>query len=215
MTNLEYQKFVLANPSWQKDRIGGYYLHHWNGNDYPNGKANHPVVHVSWYAAMAYAKWAGKRLPTEAEWEYAAQGGLSSKKYPWGDDIHVGRANYGNNSKGTTAVGKYLPNQYGLYDMTGNVWEWCLDEYDKDFYFSSPHENPLSGENSIDWVTDNFTKIQTNRACPITPARRHSNRVCRGGSWDSYPMVVRVAFRFRSPSWKASSDFGFRCVQDQ
>ena len=142
VTNLEYKEFVLANPRWQKARIdrrfhnNGSYLHHWTGNDYPQGYANHPVVYVSWYAAMAYAGWVGERLPSEAEWEYAARGGLVGKKYPWGDVIDLGKVNYGRrNVGGTTSVGKYPPNGYGLYDVAGNVWEWCLDEYDEDFYF--------------------------------------------------------------------------------
>ena len=86
VTNAQYKQFVDANPQWQKDRLraryhDGDYLKHWNGNSYPPGKANHPVVYVSWYAAEAYATWAGKRLPTEAEWEKAARGRLIGRKY--------------------------------------------------------------------------------------------------------------------------------------
>ena len=101
MTNAEYKKFIDANPEWAKggnppirDAYGASYLSPWNGNNYPEGRGDHPVSYVSWYAAMAYAKWAGKRLPTEAEWAKAARGGLEGKMYPWGDTIDDTKANY-------------------------------------------------------------------------------------------------------------------------
>ena len=147
-----------------------------------------------------YAGWMGKRLPTEAEWEHAARAGLSGNKYPWGDVIDIEKANYGDNVGETTPVGKYLPNEYGLYDMAGNVWEWCLDEYNNDFYFSSPRENPLSGANSVDGVISSFTSVKT-------------NRVLRGGSWDITPQYLRVANRgWNTPSFTVNL-VGFRCVR--
>ena len=208
VTNLEYQQFVLANPRWGKDRIedrftiGDYYLQNWNGNDYPDGKSDHPVESVSWYAAMAYAGWAGKRLPTEAEWEYAARGGLAGKKYPGGDTIDPGRANYGENVGNTTAVGKYLPNGYGLHDMVGNVLEWCLDEYNADFYLNSPRENPISGANSVDEIIKDFTTVTT-------------DRVLRGGSWLDNPRLLRVADRAGGNPTYTASNIGFRCARAQ
>ena len=165
------------------------------------GYENHPVVDVSWYGAMAYAEWKGKRLPTEAEWEKAARGGLSGLEYPWGNTIDSSRANYGYHVQDTTAVGKYTANGYGLYDMSGNVWEWCLDEYNAGFYAISPAQNPLSGANSIQWLLDNYTRVKT-------------ARVLRGGSWyidDGFG--VRCATRFYDTPTVTLSITGFRCAR--
>ena len=204
VTNAEYKAFLDASPQWQKDNMltdyhNGNYLRTWKGNNYPKDKANHPVVYVSWYAAMAYAQWVEKRLPTEAEWEKAARGGLTGKKYPWGDQIDATRANYGENIGQTTPIGEYPPNDYGLYDIVGNVWEWCVDEHISDFYANSPHRNPIA-DNDINYVLNNFTTLKT-------------YRVLRGGSWMSIPRYVRVAPRFRFSPVHSIHNVGFRCVR--
>ena len=218
VTNAQFKAFVDANPEWQKDNIEdryrfippffipGFnnYLEHWTGTDYPAGKAEHPVTSVSWYPAMAYAEWAGKRLPTEAEWEYAARGGLAGKKYPWGDDEPTpADANYDENIGDTTPVGQYAANGYGLYDMAGNVWEWCLDAYDADFYAASENSrNPIAGGETVQGLLDTFTTIPTD-----TP------RVNRGGGWESHTSTTRVAYRFPRSSTLTHPFYGFRCVQ--
>ena len=212
VTNAKYKVFVDVNPQWWKSRIAdiyhdGDYLKNWIGNNYPSGKGEHPVTYVSWYAAMAYAKWAGKRLPTEAEWEKAARGGLVGKKYPWGDSISSTRANYSKYVGDTAVVGKYSPNGYGLYDMAGNVFEWCLDLYDADLYqkealffsSSSPRQKPIKGGTVVE-ITTNFTEVTT-------------HRVYRGGSWSSLASAVRVADRGKADPKLSYYGVGFRCVQ--
>ena len=149
---------------------------------------------------MAYAQWVGKRLPTEAEWEKAARGGLTKEKYACGNLIDESKANYGKNVGETTPVAKYAENGYGLYDMTGNVFEWCLDKWDKNFYKSSPRNNPVSGH-SIIGIINNFTKTK-------------AFRVLRGGSWYNKVQNVRVAARTAAHPTYANSHLGFRCVMD-
>ena len=141
VTNAAYKKFIDANPQWQKDKalvpiVGNNYLPLWDGNTYPAGKANHPVTNISWFAAKAYAEWVGKDLPTEAQWEIAARGISGSKKYAWSDTVRR-RANYDHptmleylKDSSTKEVGSYLPDEYGLYDIVGNVKEWCRDRLD-------------------------------------------------------------------------------------
>lgn len=204
VTNAQYKKFVDANPQWRKNRIprayhNGSYLNDWNVNEYPIGKGEHPVTHVSWYAAMAYAQWADKRLPTEAEWEKAARGGAVGQRYPWGNSIDAGKANYGSNIDDTTRVGSYPANNYGLHDMAGNVREWCLDAYQGGFYKSSHRRNPLAGGTLTEIVT-RFTS-------------QKDSRVLRGGSWSSPAQGMRVADRLGYTPTYAYPYVGFRCAK--
>ena len=206
VTNAQYKAFVDANPQWQKERLSrayhdGDYLKPWSGNSYPSGKGNHPVVYVSWYAAMAYAQWAGKRLPTEAEWEKAARGGLVGQNYPWGNGIGSTRANFGRNVGKTTPIGSYVPNGYGLYDMAGNVSEWCLDAYDADFYARSPFWNPIAGDASASQIVNEFRRVKT-------------SRVLRGGSWYTGALYLHVAYRVWNTPTVAYGNVGFRCARD-
>ncbi len=202
VTNGQFQQFLEENPQWQKSMLShsyhnGNYLQTWSGFKYPRGKAEHPVVDISWYAAMAYAQWIGKRLPTETEWEKAARGGLTGKTYPWGNEINVSMANYGMQIGSTTPVGKFPPNGYGVYDIVGNVWEWCLDEYDENV----PHPGTYLSPDDISQITNNYLSIG-------------DFRVLRGGSWASSERALRVTYYgWAAPNFTYYS-YGFRCVKD-
>jgi formylglycine-generating enzyme required for sulfatase activity len=215
VTNAQFKAFLDAVPAWRPDRIpdafhNGEYLKHWQNNDFPPDQADHPVMYVSWYAAMAYAQWSNKRLPTEAEWEYAARGGQSNPEFPWGcEPPDPSRANFAASGYGGACpVGRHLPNPYGLYDLAGNVWEYCLDEWQPDFYSRSPRLNPLAG----DFPSAGLHSLDA--ADP--PAFRRlaaARRVIRGGSWGAAPANLRVAYRDSHPASGAGNHVGFRCVR--
>jgi formylglycine-generating enzyme required for sulfatase activity len=208
VTNAQYAKFLNdygRNPDAAGHELldinSEYCLIEKVGSTYrpKSGYENHPVIEVTWYGAAAYAQFYGKRLPTEAEWEKAARGGLVGKKYPWGDEAPEGKASFGG---GLKPVGSFAPNGYGLYDMAGNVWEWCADEYYSGYYSKSPRNNPKGPGIAITFKNNDFTNVTT-------------RRVLRGGSWLNNPDYLRCAFRGSFVPTYTVSDIGFRCSQDR
>ncbi len=187
VTNKKYLEFVKATghpkPPFIKDTMFN--------------KPEQPVVGVSYFDALCYAKWAGKRLPTEAEWEYAAKGGMNEREFPWGNESPLRKCNYapdgkleGDGYKYTAPVGKFPPNNIGLFDMAGNVWEWCADFYDTNYYKISPEKNPTGPDSGY-------------------------ARVVRGGSWLSLnPKHLRGSSRMGLKPFVQDRYYGFRCAMN-
>lgn len=204
----------LSRPlSWWSYVPGADWRHPEGPQSSIEARADHPVVHVCWEDAAAYARWAGKRLPTEAEWEYAGRGGLDRKRYAWGDELLPGARWQANIWQGrfpsensredgfsaTAPVGTFPPNGFGLHDMSGNVWEWCEDWYRPDAYRSSPAKRPKGPESSFD---------------PMEPGV--AKRVQRGGSFlcsDTYCVRYEVGARGKGAPDSAANHVGFRCAR--
>ena len=212
VTNAQYRKFIEATGRREPEGYGVVngkvqWFKPWQDPNFNN--PIQPVVCVSWEDAKAYAEWVGASLPTEAQWEKAARGRLVGKKFPWGDEFPprelVGNfadesakrvfpnlsiiTGYDDGYVYTAPVGKFAPNGYGLYDMAGNVWEWCLDAYESDYYGRSPERNP---------VNNNFTNVDS--------------RVLRSGSWRSNNRFdLRCAVRNDNGPTDTDCHLGFRC----
>jgi formylglycine-generating enzyme len=206
-----------VHRQWWKWVPGANWRHPEGPGTNIDGKDDHSVVHVSWDDAVAYAKWAGKRLPTEAEWEFAARGGLDNKPYVWGDDkptdvnyhANIWQGNFPNENTAkdgyvrTSPVKAFPPNGYGLYDMAGNVWQWCSDWYQADLYRQRAGKgvivNPVGPAKSFD------------PRDPYSPLR-----VQKGGSFlcnDAYCTRYRPSARHGCTPDSGMSHMGFRCVK--
>jgi formylglycine-generating enzyme required for sulfatase activity len=200
--------------TWWKVVNGADWRHPEGPGSDLKGRDEHPVVHVSYIDALAYASWAKKRLPTEAEWEFAARGGLDRKRFCWGDELSPGgkfmantwQGDFPNKNTaadgfaGTAPVGSFPVNGFGLVDMAGNVWEWCSDWYHPSYYKFSPAINPKGSRASFDPQEPGIPK-----------------RVQRGGSYlccDNYCMRYVAGARGKGEPESAANHIGFRCVRD-
>ncbi|WP_433223676.1 formylglycine-generating enzyme family protein [Dactylosporangium sp. CS-047395] len=198
---------------WWELRPGASWRHPFGPESDIRKRSAHPVVHIAYEDAAAYAHWAGKDLPTEAEWEFAARGGLDGSPYPWGDEPELGRANIwqgifpwldrSDDGHGTSPVGAFAANAYGLFDVVGNVWEWTSDYY-------------RSGNARFGEVEGEIT--QNPRVDSPPGATVFSSRVVKGGSYlcsTGYDHRFRPAARQPEPIDNGSCHVGFRCVRRQ
>lgn len=206
----------LENPlQWWRYVPGTSWRHPTGPGSSLEGHQNKPVVHIAYEDAATYAKWAGKRLPTEAEWEYAAQAGKGKQNYYWGEELkpdgkwvaNIYQGSFPSNNTGedgfimAAPVKSFPPNKYGLYDLEGNVWEWCSDFYRPDYYAQSPKNNPQGPKESFD---------------PNEPTA--IKRVQRGGSFmcsDQYCIRYKFGSRGKGEVNSSSNNLGFRCVKSK
>jgi len=179
VTHAQYEAFIKAT--------GHRAPYHWLGGKLPEGKGQLPIYNVDWQDANAYCEWAGKHLPTEAEWEKAARGGLEAQDYPHGDKITLAEARY-NMSDGPGPVGKFKPNAFGVLDMAGNISEWVNDWFDRTYYETGPAKNPIGPETG-------------------------KYKIVRGGAWSDGPRRVTVFFRNWVRPNQTTPNIGFRCAK--